>query len=955
MEIALDLAGRHSFEGIVAKRKTAPHQGKTLGIEFRTPNYTRTEGRLELFEARWRERRSPAMIFRLMSLPNGQKLAHYEILEPIGRGGMGEVYRAKDSKLGRDVAIKVLPDEFARDEGRLRRFQREAKVLASLNHPNIASIYGLEQSGDTHYLVLELVPGETLAERIARGPIPIDEALEIATKIAEALEEAHERGVVHRDLKPANIKITEDGKIKVLDFGLAKAFLEEVQEGGAATSMSPTVTRDATRIGVILGTAAYMSPEQAKGKHVDKRTDIFAFGAVLFEMLSGKKAFPGDDVSEVLAAVIKLEPEWSVLPSNVSPRTREILSRCLEKVRRRRWRDIGDVRLELDVEGQRRPETDAGASRDSRKPWTAVALGVVFGAALVSAAAWLLWPSAEPSPGNGIVSRSVINLTDVPLGRRTLVGFDNPKVAISPDGAHIVYVGSYEAGTALFHRETSTYGVSLISGTEGAIHPFFSPDGDWVGYLTGERVHKVSLRGDPPLVLGELQTPIRASWCENDFIYVTHDGGGTLSRLSVTGGAPEPILDLDAVYPGAQWLSVSDVSRDGATALAVVSSRSSSTDYADIYSIALDTLDSNLLIQNGYGARFVANGHVVFARGGTLLAAPLERDFRSVTQDPVPLSDGVQMESMTGQVQFSVSDTGTLVYIPGGDFAIGKLAWVNRNGDVELLPVPEQTYVAPTVSPDGLSVAVDVADVNDFIWVWDVARREGRKLALGRNPVWSPDGRSLLFTSIDSKRQWRLVVQHMDETTAPHELRVSDSLERPSTWSPDGRTIGLYMESDLLGFLSVDEPSHLETVSNEGDGYRLFPSFSPDGRYVAYASTQTGRFEIWVRSFPDAHTVRQISVDGGLEPVWCENGELFYRAGDQWMVVRVSTTPELQWDPPKKLFRTDFIDTPALSYDVTPDGQRVLLMKRTEEADLTKLRLVTNWFRELSGGESMGN
>ena len=411
-----------------------------------------------------------------MTIEAGQKLSHYEIVEPIGKGGMGEVYRAKDSKLGRDVAIKVLPDEFAQDEERLRRFQREAKVLASLNHPNIAAIYGLEQSGETHYLVLELVPGETLAERIARGPIPVEEALGIAIKIAEALEDAHEQGIVHRDLKPANIKLTEDGKVKVLDFGLAKAFVENETDGDASTSMSPTLTRDATRIGVILGTAAYMSPEQTKGKRVDRRTDVFAFGAVLYEMLTGQRAFVGEDVATTLARVIEREPDWSALPTNVSPLLAAFLRRCLSKDRKQRVHDVADLRLALQgafdvaAAGERTPET----GRRARLFATFVA-GIAAG--LIGIAIYAGFGGAtDSSPAN---LRLSIALPESHELTSVAESFASP-VAISPDGSHIVYSVVYGARTQLYRRNLDSFEAQAIPGTEDASSPFFSPNGEWL-------------------------------------------------------------------------------------------------------------------------------------------------------------------------------------------------------------------------------------------------------------------------------------------------------------------------------------------------------------------------------------------------------------------------------------------------------------------------------------------
>ena len=454
-----------------------------------------------------------------MSLPTGHKLAHYEILEPIGKGGMGEVYRARDGKLGRDVAIKVLPEELARDTERLARFKREAKVLASLNHPNIASIYGLEQFESTHYLVLELVPGETLAERIAPRPIAVDEAFDIATKIAEALEAAHEQGIVHRDLKPANIMLTPDGIVKVLDFGLAKAFVEDTPDADGSTS--PTITRDATRVGVILGTAAYMSPEQAKGKRVDKRTDIFAFGAVLYEMLTGKKAFPGEDVSETLAAVIKSEPDWNALPASTSPRFREFLRRCLEKDPKTRRRDIGDVRVELE-----RHDAEAPSEATVRpwRPWHQM-LAAMAAVAFVSTTAAITWHLRSPEH---TVMRFAVSLTEEALNAS---GYH--MIALSPKGTHLVYL----ADGQLYLRALDQLESAPIRGTEDAREPFFSPDGAWIGFHSTGRLKKVALGGRTPVTLFESEPPVGATWAADGTI-VFGQGSDAIWEVSANGGEP---------------------------------------------------------------------------------------------------------------------------------------------------------------------------------------------------------------------------------------------------------------------------------------------------------------------------------------------------------------------------------------------------------------------------------
>lgn len=861
---------------------------------------------------------------------------------------MGEVYRARDTKLGREVAVKILSEGVPADADRLDRFAREARLLAQLNHPNIATLHGLEEHHGQMFLAMELVEGETLAERIRQGPIPVGEALPLFVQIAEGLEAAHAKRIIHRDLKPANIKIAPDGRPKILDFGLAKAFSPE-PEAGSDASQSPTLTKD-TALGAILGTASYMSPEQARGKAVDHRTDIWAFACCLYEAITGSKAFDGETVADIIGAVVHQEPDLSRLRPKAPRALERLLRRAFMKPARERWQAIGDVRLELEgiVSASDEPE-----AWDRPRPGRRGAL--TFGFAVGLLAAWTLlrfWLPPTPSPenddGSRLSVRSEIDLAEAPVSRQTFVGFDNTKVAISPDGGRIAYVGELEAGSALYYRELESFAITLIPGTEGAIHPFFSPDNRWVGYLTDSRVMRVSPRGDPPQTLSSVVTPLRARWSTDGFIYVVHDAGKTLSRVSAAGGALEKIFDLRKEFPDAYWLNVTDVSPDGSSALAVVSSRSISTDYADIYSITLETGETTLLMQNGFGATHLASGHLVFARGGTLLAVAYDRERRKVSGEPVPLVEDVQMESLTGFAQFDVSENGTLVYLPGADGALGQLAWVDRTGGVELLPVPEQVYVSPHVSPDGSRIAVDIADVTDYIWIWDVVREEGRRFATGDRPLWSPDGSRIAFQRRDSEGRWALTTQGVERGEDPRVIRRSTSMDRPTTWSPDGRRIGVHFEDSHLSFVPVDGEPDSSIVLDGASGYRIFASFSPDGRYVAYASTETGVFEIEVRSFPDGATVRQISVEGGLEPIWCANGELFYRDGNRWMVVDISTSPELTWTPPRELFATDFIDTPALSYGVAPNGERVLVIKRTREEDPTKLRLVTNLFQELS-------
>ena len=621
----------------------------------------------------------------------GTKLAHYEILEPIGKGGMGEVYRARDGKLGRDVAIKVLPEEFAKDKERLSRFQREAKLLASLNHPNIASIYGLEESDGVKALVLELVEGPTLAERIAEGPIPVEEALPIARQIAEALEAGHEAGVIHRDLKPANIKTKEDGTVKVLDYGLAKA-LEGDSPSGADSelSQSPTLTRQGTQSGVILGTAAYMSPEQAKGKRVDKRADIWAFGAVVYEMLTGKRAFAGEDVSDTLAAVLRAEPDLDALPVETPESLRLVLRLCLSKDVTRRFQSIGDVRLAM--EGAFETTATQGAVsqpvgwRPSMGMATAAALllGVITGVGL--------WSVMHREPTPRPVARFSLPL---PPGD-SLTGRGRHVVALSSDGTRLVY----SANQQLYLRAMDQIEATPVRGTEGgARSPFFSPEGEWVGFWAEGQLKKVAIRGGAPVSLCEAQIPWGARWGADDTIVFGQRGAGIL-RVSANGGTPEVLIPLEGteeVGHGPQVLP-------GEKAMLFTLGDGTNWDDAQIVVHSLETGERKVLIEGGRDARYVATGHLVYVLDGTLLAVPFDVDELEVTGGPIPMAEGVMTAgSRTGAAHFSVSDTGALVYVAGSDRADRTLVWVDRDGREEALAAEPRAYISTYLSRWGPS------------------------------------------------------------------------------------------------------------------------------------------------------------------------------------------------------------------------------------------------------------
>jgi len=880
---------------------------------------------------------------------------------------MGEVYRARDTKLGRDVAIKVLPASFADDAERLARFSREAQTLASLNHPHIAAIYGLEESGGVRALVMELVEGDDLAHRLARGALPLDEVLPIARQIAEAFEAAHEQGIVHRDLKPANVKVRSDGTVKVLDFGLAKA----MDPSGASRvdpTTSPTLTAHATQVGVILGTAAYMAPEQARSKPVDRRADIWAFGVVLYEMLSGRRAFAGDELSDVLAAVLRQDIDWSALPADTPQGLRRLLERCLERDPKRRLRDIGEARIAIDellrltapasgATVSPPPETPTHIAPRTRSPLLFF-LGLVGAAACGAAAAWFSFtpraaaPEAVRVTHDGLVRATVDLPETAPLALGTRIpraGFDSTVLALSPEGRSLAYVGQAATGTMLYLRDLSDATVVPVAGTEGAISPFFSPDGRWLGFLTDDRVKKVALGGGAPVTVCEAPTPVRARWTRDDTIYFTTDYGLGLWRVAVAGGRPAKVEQ-----PDSSFARVSDVSLDARWALRTDRLRSISGDYASVSIVPLLGGPARVLVPSAYDARFVDDRTLMFARAATLHTIAFDPGQGVTEGESRPVTAGVAMDSLFQQVHAAASGE-MVAYVPGGERSRGRLAWVDERGQTEYLDAPAATYGVVDLSDDGRLLAVHVGDVTDYVWVYDFARREGRRLVVGESngwPIWSPDAHTLAVRVwTDESSGSRVLSVRDDGAGSPRE--IAGRAARPVgaySWSPDGKVLALSTlgGGDAMVSFAGAEGAQARATALTFAGH--MPSFSPDGRFVAYTSVETGQTEIFVRSFPDGASGRQISTGGGGEPVWCPCGDLFYRNGNRWMSVTVRTQPDLQWDTPRLRFETDFVDTPGRSYDVSPDGRRLFVVKRATADARTRIGLVVNW-RQPSRGE----
>ena len=740
-----------------------------------------------------------------MSLAPGTSIGHYDVTSLLGEGDMGQVWQATDTQLNRQVALKILPDAFATDPDRLARFTREAQILASLNHPNIAAIYGIEEDEGTRALVLELVEGPTLADRIAQGPVPLDEALPIAEQIAEALEAAHEQGVIHRDLKPANIKVREDGTVKVLDFGLAKA-LDPAPD--VDPSQSPTLTAAATQMGVIMGTAAYMSPEQARGKPVDRRADIWAFGVVLYEMLTAARAFEGDDVSLTLSAVLQREPEWDGLPANVPHGLNTYLRRCLQKDPRQRVQAIGDVRLAMEgafeTTVQATPVPTEGASAQLRvwqRPVPAALIGLVL-AALTGVAVWDLKPQAPPSP------RPLVRFAITPPAPELGISNTAPDLTISPEGTHIVNPAGGSGGLVV--RALDQLEAARQPELGQVVSPFMSPDGATVGFVSGTGgglLRRVSLFGGPAVTICSLPggpLGFGASWGADDTIIFGTGQPSGLWRVSAGGGEPEELTTPNAELGEVnhQWPEI----LPGGRAVLFTITRAGPVENAQIAVLDLETGAQTVLVRGGSNPRYSPTGHIVYGVGGTLRAVGFDLDRLAVTTNALPVLDGVITKG-SGAANFSFSRDGTLVYVPGTDTGSGlqrTLVWVDREGREEPLALDPGGYDRPRVSPDGTRVAVDVLGPEGTdVWISDVARGTRSILtpdpAADGSPLWTPDGERAVFASAregSSGLFWKVA----DGTGAVDPLLTVEDAQRPnpSDWSPDGNELIFYYLAPLL-------------------------------------------------------------------------------------------------------------------------------------------------------------
>jgi serine/threonine protein kinase/Tol biopolymer transport system component len=890
----------------------------------------------------------------------GKHIAGYRVLSLLGEGGMGEVYEALDLRLNRSVAIKLLPKTFASDPDRLARFRREAQFLASLNHPNIAAVYGFEEAGGIHGLVMELVPGDTLAQRLSIGRLDPADAVRIGIQIAEALEAAHAKGIIHRDLKPANVKITLEGRVKVLDFGLAKASAREATDADLTVRHSTAQAK--TLDGQILGTPAYMSPEQIKGKPLDPRTDIWSFGCVMYEMLTGTLAFGGDTASERLAGVLEREPDWSLLPDDTPALVKSLVLRFLQKDVQRRQQHIADARIQLEEAlnaPSRMEPAEAAANRDSVQRRRERHLVWVFAMLLILAVIGIAtldsrW-SSTPAPAPAL--RTTIAL---PAGQR--LDMEGQALALSPDGTLLAYVGQRGGGTQLFVRPMDQFAVRPLPGTEGARYPFFSHDGRWIAFFTLRNgqfsLHKVSITGEAPIQICVVPDRIGrgGTWGPDDTIVFSAGMPTILWSVPAAGGTPQALTrsQTGSRATAHYWPRFLPDGRN------VVFSVGPGGDTGGGQGLAVASLETkqwrSVTEFAAKQARYVSTGHLLYAQDGALRAVPFDPKSLQLMGPPVPVLDPVFDAWAEGATYFSVSDNGSLVYVPEG--AEYFLVWVDRSGRVSRINDEARRYRLPALSPDERYVAVTVDPPDQgtsSIWIYDLSRGAGRRLTLERHsitPTWAPDGTSIAFGS-DAE----LYRQRADGGSSRELLLTKRAGQYPFSWSPNGDYLTFNDDGGGGGWNNFDVgvlPLKTERVPipvattpfNEA-----FAVFSPDSRWLAFQSNESGRYEVYVQAFPGPGGKTQISTAGGTRPVWSRDGrELFYRNGAQMIVVPVQTGERFTAGTPAMLFENGSLmgSGADMRFDVSRDGRRFLMIQASDQGpNPTQVHVVHNWLEEL--------
>jgi serine/threonine-protein kinase len=885
----------------------------------------------------------------------GKSIGAYEVIDALGSGGMGDVYRARDTKLNREVALKFLPEELVSDKSLLARFDREAKLLATLNHPSIATIHSIEEHDGKPFLVLELVEGESVHERLLKSTFLVRETMEICRQVASGLEAAHKKGIVHRDLKPANVMVSSDGRAKVLDFGIAKP----LQYGQAAHVLSEAPDATAiTATDTLVGTGPYMSPEQIRDKPLDRRTDIWSFGCLMFEMLTGKRAFQRETLADTLSAILEREPDWEALPKKTPVSVKLLLRRCLAKDPTQRLQHIGDARIEISdvITGPVESLTGKPDEAPGLPLWqvaAGLAAALVAGVVLGGLAFWGLSPAPDVP---------AVNKFPIPLPANETLGVGgSSSMALSADGQRLVYVARRGANQRLFLRELDQFDPVPIDGTEGAESPFFSPDGQSIGFFAEGELRRIGIVGGEADSLCSASDPRGATWGDDDAIYFSTASSG-LWRVAASGGNPEELTSPDPALGeiSHRWPQV----LPGADAVILTVWAGSGSDETRIGVVSTEGGDVTPLLENASYGRYAASGHLVFERDDRLWAIPFQPGSSSASGTAVPVLDDLVVHGEVGVAYFALSESGSIVFAPGGVLQSGPaLAWVEPDGSVEPLPLDSRAFGYPRVSPDGRRLAATIVDGEQSdIYIADLERGGSftRFTSEGQNtiPLWSPDSSRLVFARLvidsDGLPQWGLFMQPTDQSEPAQQLTSGASLLFPSSFSSDGNTLA-YTQWDPEGTPDIhllqmrSSPAQEPFLATPDDEYEAV--FSPDGQWIAYVSNRTGQREVYVRGLGPTAGTYQISTDGGTEPEWSmDSGEIFYRSGNRIMTVTVPRAPRLVAGTPRPLFDGPYEEESlfAANYDYDPNENRFLMISNEQLVPARQLRMVLNWFEELS-------
>jgi eukaryotic-like serine/threonine-protein kinase len=871
-----------------------------------------------------------------MRFPPGTRLGSYELVAALGEGGMGEVYRANDTTLHREVAIKLVHPSFCQHPDSLLRLRREARALAALNHPYVAALHELAEFESGCGLVMELVDGETLADALAHRRLGVGEVLRLGSQVAAALEAAHEHGIVHRDLKPANIKITSGGTAKVLDFGLAKSE-EDSPEVRQATTL-------ATAAGTLVGTACYMSPEQARGAAVDRRADIWAFGCVLFEMLTGQRAFDGPSQSDVFVSILEREPDWTALPAKTPPPIERLVRRCLEKDARRRLRDVGDARLELEDALLPRASAEAPTGRTAatttRASWFRISTALILGAAIAAA----VTARVMRAPSRPAALQVQFSMT-MPEADR-IATTDYLALAMSPDGRLVAYMTQRGGSTQLALHHLDALGSTSIQGTSNALSPFFSPDNQWIAFFADGKLKKAPVAGGLPIVICDASAGFGGSWGRDDTIVFAPSTGSAIQRVAASGGTPTRAtrLETDRGEFSHRW---PEFLPDSNTILFTVGTVGE-WDEAEIVAQSLDTGQRATLVKGGTHPHYLSSGHLAYTHAGAVWAVPFDSGRLVVTGTPARVIESVAV-SVDGAAQFAVSRTGSTVYLPSIlDSHARRLVVVERS-DVTPLAAPSHGYVTPRISPDGRRVLVGVADDSEHVWVYDLSAGTLTQVtfdAANRTPIWTADGQWVTFAS-NRNGALNLFSVSADGSGAAQRLTTSDYLQVPGSWSPDGSTLAFVEQHPTSGRdiwllrAGADRTPFATSAFDESA-----PRFSPDGRWIAYVSNESGQAEVYARPATATAVGRQISIGGGLEPVWRADGRaLFYRARNGLIAVPVLDASSLRTGPAKLVFEgaVEAGTFDAAGYDAIVGTERFVMITSSPKSTPTNPQVILNW------------